>query len=138
VDPAALVLNDWPRRHGIRADGRGAGCIGVQRLPVAPVAVATRAALSHALIDGRAFTEFEHRPLPAPALPLLPRPRRHRSVGGGDGRILICNAWWVLGQEPDSYPGHSKSHRGQIGAATTAHSVRNRMESMPLMILIIM
>ena len=60
--PGAIVLNSCPpargigeasltveARHGLRGYG----------LPVLPVSITQRAALAHALIDGRAVTEFE-------------------------------------------------------------------------------
>jgi len=60
--PAAIVLNSAPASRGYGDAGiaaearRGLLAYG---LPVAPVAITQRAALSHALIDGRAVTEFE-------------------------------------------------------------------------------
>lgn len=60
--PAAVVLNSCPAARGYGDAGivtearRGLEAYG---LPVAPVAITQRAALSHALIDGRAVTEFE-------------------------------------------------------------------------------
>lgn len=60
--PAGLVINSAPAGRGdkeasLTADARrGLESYG---LPVAPVSIGARAALSHALIDGRAVTEFE-------------------------------------------------------------------------------
>jgi chromosome partitioning protein len=59
---AAVVLNACPPPHrwgepAIVREAREA--LGVYRLPVSPVAISQRAAFSHALIDGRAVTEFE-------------------------------------------------------------------------------
>lgn len=60
--PAGIVLNSCPPGRGDReasltAEAR-AGLAGYG-MPVLPVSVTQRAALSHALIDGRAVTEFE-------------------------------------------------------------------------------
>ncbi len=60
--PAGIVLNSCPPGRGAReasltAEAR-AGLVSYN-LPVLPVSVTQRAALSHALIDGRAVTEFE-------------------------------------------------------------------------------
>lgn len=60
--PGAIVLNSCPAARGIgdaslTAEARrGLHAYG---LPVLPVVVTQRAALAHALIDGRAVTEFE-------------------------------------------------------------------------------
>ena len=59
---AAVVLNACPPPHrggepAIVREAREA--LGVYRLQVSPVAISQRAAFSHALIDGRAVTEFE-------------------------------------------------------------------------------
>ena len=59
---AAIVLNAVPASRGfgensLTAEARRA--LNVYGLPVAPVAIGHRAALAHALIDGRAVTEFE-------------------------------------------------------------------------------
>jgi len=59
---AMIVLNGGPAPRGttepaITAEARRA--LAAYGLPVALVAVASRAALSHALVDGRAVTEFE-------------------------------------------------------------------------------
>ncbi len=60
--PAAIILNACPAGRGadeapVTVEARkGLVAYG---LPLAPLAVTTRAALSHALIDGRAVTEFE-------------------------------------------------------------------------------
>ena len=59
---SAVVLNACPPPHrgtdtAIVREAREA--LGVYGLPVAPVSVSQRAAFSHALIDGRAVTEFE-------------------------------------------------------------------------------
>ena len=59
---SAVVLNACPPPHrggdtGIVREAREA--LGVYGLPVSPVGVSHRAAFSHALIDGRAVTEFE-------------------------------------------------------------------------------
>lgn len=59
---AAVVLNACPPPHrrgepAIVREARDA--LGVYGLPVSPVAISQRAAFSHALIDGRAVTEFE-------------------------------------------------------------------------------
>jgi chromosome partitioning protein len=60
--PAVIVLNHVPAARGfgeasIVSEARqGLEAYG---LPVAPMAIAQRVALSHALIDGRAVTEFE-------------------------------------------------------------------------------
>lgn len=60
--PAAIVLNACPAGRGIAEAGltseakRGLAQHG---LPIVPVGVVQRVALSHALIDGRAVTEFE-------------------------------------------------------------------------------
>ncbi len=59
---AAVVLNACPPPHrggetAIVREARDA--LSVYGLPVSPVAVSQRAAFSHALIDGRAVTEFE-------------------------------------------------------------------------------
>lgn len=58
----AVVLNACPPPHrdaetGIVREAREA--LAVYGLPVSPVSVSQRAAFSHALIDGRAVTEFE-------------------------------------------------------------------------------
>lgn len=60
--PAAIILNACPAGRGadeapVTVEARK-GLLGYG-LPLAPLAVTTRAALSHALIDGRAVTEFE-------------------------------------------------------------------------------
>jgi chromosome partitioning protein len=58
----AVVLNACPppQRSGETAIVREAReALRVYGLPVAPVSIAQRAAFSHALIDGRAVTEFE-------------------------------------------------------------------------------
>ena len=60
--PAGIVLNSCPpgrndREATLTGEAR-AGLAGYG-LPVLPVSVTQRAALSHALIDGRAVTEFE-------------------------------------------------------------------------------
>lgn len=60
--PAFVVLNGTPPSKGfgesaITTDARRA--LGDYDIPVAPVAIGLRAALSHALVDGRAVTEFE-------------------------------------------------------------------------------
>ena len=60
--PSAIVLNACPppqhdRETAIVREARDA--LQVYGLPVAPVSIAQRAAFSHALIDGRAVTEFE-------------------------------------------------------------------------------
>ena len=59
---SAIVLNACPPPHrdsetAIVREAREA--LGVYGLPVAPVSISQRAAFSHALIDGRAVTEFE-------------------------------------------------------------------------------
>ena len=59
---AAVVLNACPPPHrwgepAIVREAREA--LGVYGLPLSPVAISQRAAFSHALIDGRAVTEFE-------------------------------------------------------------------------------
>lgn len=59
---SAIVLNACPPPHrggetAIVREARAA--LGVYGLPVSPVSVSQRAAFSHALIDGRAVTEFE-------------------------------------------------------------------------------
>ena len=59
---AAIVLNAVPASRGfgegsLTAEARRA--LNVYGLPVAPVAIGSRAALAHTLIDGRAVTEFE-------------------------------------------------------------------------------
>ena len=59
---AAVVLNACPPPHifgetAIVREAREA--VAVYGLPVSPVSVSQRAAFSHALIDGRAVTEFE-------------------------------------------------------------------------------
>lgn len=59
---AAVVLNACPPPHrggetAIVREAREA--LSVYGLPVSPVAVSQRAAFSHALIDGRAVTEYE-------------------------------------------------------------------------------
>jgi len=59
---SAVVLNACPPPHrwgepAIVREAREA--LGVYGLPVSPVAISQRAAFSHALIDGRAVTEFE-------------------------------------------------------------------------------
>jgi chromosome partitioning protein len=59
---SAVVLNACPPPHrsgetAIVREARQA--LEVYGLPVAPVSIAQRAAFSHALIDGRAVTEFE-------------------------------------------------------------------------------
>jgi chromosome partitioning protein len=61
--PAAFVLNSCPPARGV---GEASVTVEARRglaqaygLPVAPVAITQRAALSHALIDGRAVTEFD-------------------------------------------------------------------------------
>ena len=61
---AAIVLNSCPPSRGLGV--AEAGIVGEARqgledygLPVAPVAITQRAALSHALIDGRAVVEYE-------------------------------------------------------------------------------
>lgn len=59
---AAIILNACPAGRGVGEASvtiearRG---LGVYGLPLAPQAVTSRAALAHALIDGRAVTEFE-------------------------------------------------------------------------------
>ena len=60
--PGAIVLNACPPPHrggetAIVREAREA--LGIYGLPVSPVSVSQRAAFSHALIDGRAVTEFE-------------------------------------------------------------------------------
>jgi chromosome partitioning protein len=60
--PAFIVLNGTPPSKGFgeaaaTTDARRA--LGDYDIPVAPVAIGLRAALSHALVDGRAVTEFE-------------------------------------------------------------------------------
>ena len=60
--PAGIVLNAAPAGRGfgeasIVREARAG--LEVYGLPVCPVAVTARAALQHALIDGRAVTEFE-------------------------------------------------------------------------------
>lgn len=60
--PGAIVLNCCPppTRFGETAIVQEAReALDVYAMPVAPVAVSQRAAFSHALIDGRAVTEFE-------------------------------------------------------------------------------
>ena len=62
--PGAVVLNCCPppTRYGESAIVREAReALAVYGLPVAPTALSQRAAFSHALIDGRAVTEFESR-----------------------------------------------------------------------------
>ncbi len=59
---AAIILNacPFPGKNGERAivtEAREA--LSVYGIPVAPVAISNRVALSHSLIDGRAVTEFE-------------------------------------------------------------------------------
>jgi chromosome partitioning protein len=59
---SAVVLNACPPPHrgretAIVREAREA--LGVYGLPVAPVSISQRAAFSHALIDGRAVTEFD-------------------------------------------------------------------------------
>jgi chromosome partitioning protein len=59
---AVIVLNAVPASRGfgensLTAEARRA--LDAYDLPVAPVAIGHRAALAHALIDGRAVTEFE-------------------------------------------------------------------------------
>lgn len=59
---AAIVLNacpppGWMGERGIVSEAREA--LSGYGLPVCPVAVANRVALSHSLIDGQAVTEFE-------------------------------------------------------------------------------
>jgi chromosome partitioning protein len=59
---SAIVLNACPPPHrggetAIVREAREA--LGVYGLPVSPVSISQRAAFSHALIDGRAVTEFE-------------------------------------------------------------------------------
>lgn len=59
---SAIVLNACPPPHrggetAIVREARDA--LGVYGLPVSPVSISQRAAFSHALIDGRAVTEFE-------------------------------------------------------------------------------
>ena len=59
---SAVVLNACPPPHSgvetaIVREAREA--LGVYNLPVSPISVSQRAALSHALIDGRAVTEFD-------------------------------------------------------------------------------
>ena len=59
---SAVVLNACPPPHrggetAIVREARDA--LGVYGLPVSPASVSQRAAFSHALIDGRAVTEFE-------------------------------------------------------------------------------
>ena len=59
---SAIVLNACPPPHSggettIVREAREALC--VYDLPVSPVSISQRAAFSHALIDGRAVTEFE-------------------------------------------------------------------------------
>ena len=59
---AAIVLNSCPPPRGVGEAGIvHEARLGLKEygLPVCPVAVTQRAALSHALIDGRAVTEFE-------------------------------------------------------------------------------
>lgn len=60
--PALVVLNATPPPRGVleaslTAEARAA--LPAYGLPVAKVAVGNRAALAHALVDGRAVTEFE-------------------------------------------------------------------------------
>ncbi|MGB5465317.1 MAG: ParA family protein [Sedimenticolaceae bacterium] len=60
--PSAVVLNACPppqrdRETAIVREAREA--LKVYGLPVSPVSISQRAAFSHALIDGRAVTEFE-------------------------------------------------------------------------------
>ena len=60
---AAIVLNGCPfpgpsGERAIVSEAREA--LGGYDLPVAPVAISNRVALSHSLIDGRAVTEFEN------------------------------------------------------------------------------
>jgi len=60
--PALIVLNAAPPPRGstqaaITAEARRA--LAAYPVPVAPVAIASRAALSHALVGGLAVTEFE-------------------------------------------------------------------------------
>jgi chromosome partitioning protein len=62
--PAAIVLNACPAGRGdtdatVTAEARNG--LASYGLPLAPVAIGVRAAMSHALIDGRAVTEFEPR-----------------------------------------------------------------------------
>lgn len=59
---ALIVMNAVPASRGfgensLTAEARRA--LNVYDLPVAPVSIGHRAALAHALIDGRAVTEFE-------------------------------------------------------------------------------
>ena len=59
---AAIVINGAPPSRGgleaaLTTEARQA--LESYRVPVAPVAIGLRAALSHALVDGRAVTEFE-------------------------------------------------------------------------------
>ena len=61
-NPGAIVLNACPPPHrggetAIVREAREA--LGIYGLPLSPVSVSQRAAFSHALIDGRAVTEFE-------------------------------------------------------------------------------
>lgn len=60
--PAAIVLNACPPGRGnkesaITIEAREA--LGAYAVPICPVSVSQRAALTHALNDGRAVTEFE-------------------------------------------------------------------------------
>jgi chromosome partitioning protein len=60
--PAAIILNACPAGRGmgeasVTVEARKG--LAVYGLPIAPQAVTVRAALAHALIDGRAVTEFE-------------------------------------------------------------------------------
>ena len=59
---AAIVINGAPPSRGgseaaLTTEARQA--LESYRVPVAPVVIGLRAALSHALVDGRAVTEFE-------------------------------------------------------------------------------
>lgn len=60
--PAAVVLNSTPPGRGLAESSLAAEArtgLAAYGVPVAPVSITQRAALSHALIDGRAVTEFE-------------------------------------------------------------------------------
>jgi chromosome partitioning protein len=59
--PAAVVLNACPpgREGEIGLTREAREQLGVYGVPVCPIAVSQRAAFAHALIDGRAVTEFD-------------------------------------------------------------------------------
>jgi len=62
--PARIVLNACPpptRGQEPRITGEAREALGRYGVPVCEVAISQRAAFSHALIDGRAVTEFEER-----------------------------------------------------------------------------